>query len=99
MKLLNNHRFGRGFTPKLIFVLKRKKALVMEFLAPTISSKFEKLSYVFTPKTICMLAMNIMLLVREFSSRTGCVHVDIKPSNICCSKDGRDIYLIDFGYS
>merc|ERR1719223_2047636 len=43
--------------------------------------------------------MNIMLLVREFSSRTGCVHVDIKPSNICCSKDGRDIYLIDFGYS
>lgn len=40
-----------------------------------------------------------MSLTRDFNQKTGHVHVDIKPSNICTSQDGRDLYLIDFGYS
>lgn len=40
-----------------------------------------------------------MSLVRDFNEKTGQAHVDIKPSNLCTSLDGKDLYLIDFGYS
>ena len=40
-----------------------------------------------------------MALVKDFSDKTGQAHVDIKPSNLCTSPNGKDLYLIDFGYS
>lgn len=40
-----------------------------------------------------------MSLVRDFNEKTGQAHVDIKPSNLCTSPNGRDLFLIDFGYS
>ncbi len=40
-----------------------------------------------------------MSLVRDFNEKTGQAHVDIKPSNFCTSRNGRDLFLIDFGYS
>ena len=40
-----------------------------------------------------------MTLVRDFNEKTGQAHVDIKPSNLCTSNNGKDLYLIDFGYS
>lgn len=40
-----------------------------------------------------------MSLVRDFNDKTGQAHVDIKPSNLCTSPNGRDLFLIDFGYS
>jgi hypothetical protein len=38
-------------------------------------------------------------LTKDFTYKTGHIHVDIKPSNICIGQNGRDLYLIDFGYS
>lgn len=38
-------------------------------------------------------------LSREFTEKTGQIHVDMKPSNFCASASGRGIFLIDFGYS
>lgn len=99
MKTLNDHEYGRGYTPKLIVALKKRKALVMEYLSDTISARFERNGYRFSLKTICMLAMNMMSLVRDFNEKTGQAHVDIKPSNLCTSPNGRDLFLIDFGYS
>jgi serine/threonine protein kinase len=40
-----------------------------------------------------------MELIKQFNERSQLVHVDIKPSNICTSACGRELYLIDFGYS
>ena len=49
-----------GYTPKLIMALKKRKALVMEFLSDTISTRFERSGYHFSLKTICMLALNMV---------------------------------------
>lgn len=99
MKLLNEHRFGRGYTPKLISFVRKEKALVMELFSETISTKFDKLGHKFSLKTICMIALNMMSLVRDFNAKTRMAHVDIKPSNICTGINDRELYLIDFGYS
>lgn len=40
-----------------------------------------------------------MHLIKDFNHKTAQVHVDIKPSNICMSHCGKELYLIDFGYS
>ncbi|KAI8895234.1 kinase-like domain-containing protein [Globomyces pollinis-pini] len=99
MEHLNNHPHGRGYTPKLIQACKKRKTLIMEYLGDTIAAKFEYSGYRFSLKTIIMLAMRMMNLVRDFNGKTGQAHVDIKPSNLCTSPNGREIYLIDFGYS
>jgi serine/threonine protein kinase len=99
MKLLLNHPYGRGNTPKLICASKKSKALIMEYLSEPLSAKFEKVGYSFSLKTCLMLAINMLKSSRSFYERTGFVHVDIKPSNFCVGPDGRNLYLIDFGYS
>jgi len=99
MKTLHGHRFGRGYTPRLITAVRKKKTLVMEYLSETVAARFDKCFHKFSIKTICMLALNMMTLVRDFNEKTGQAHVDIKPSNICTSSSGKDLYLIDFGYS
>ncbi len=40
-----------------------------------------------------------MMLSRDFYTKTKQVHVDLKPSNFCTTLDGKDLVLIDFGYS
>lgn len=60
MKTLNDHRYGRGYTPKLITSLKKKKTLVMEVLSDTLSMRFDRCGYRFSLKTICMLALNMV---------------------------------------
>ena len=40
-----------------------------------------------------------MTLSREFYEKTGLVHVDMKPANICVGLTGKTLSLIDFGYS
>jgi hypothetical protein len=40
-----------------------------------------------------------MALTRDFNEKTEQAHVDIKPSNICTSQNGKELFLIDFGYS
>jgi serine/threonine protein kinase len=99
MKILNNHPFGRGNTPKLICACRKSKALIMEYLSDPLSLQFEKAGYKFSLKTCLMLAINMLKSSRSFYERTGLVHVDIKPSNFCVGPDGRNLYLIDFGYS
>ena len=99
MKMLNDHPFGRGNTPKLISACRKSKVLVMEYLSEPLSLQFEKCGFKFSLKTCLMLAINILKSSRDFYERTGLVHVDIKPSNFCVGPDGRNLYLIDFGYS
>ncbi|EGF81001.1 hypothetical protein BATDEDRAFT_88070 [Batrachochytrium dendrobatidis JAM81] len=99
MKILNTHKLGRGNTPKLIAACKRRRALVMDCHSESVATKFEKCAYKFSLKTILMLTLNIMSLSRDFYERTGQAHVDLKPSNICTSPDGKKLILIDFGYS
>ncbi|KAJ3319226.1 hypothetical protein HDV06_006605 [Boothiomyces sp. JEL0866] len=99
MKVLNTHSLGRGYTPKLILACRKRKTLIMEYLSDTLASRFEQCGFRFSLKTICMIALNLMSLVRDFNQKTNQAHVDIKPSNICTSANGKDLYLIDFGYS
>ncbi|KAJ3269613.1 hypothetical protein HDV01_001174 [Terramyces sp. JEL0728] len=113
MKMLNAHSLGRGslllivgYTPKLILACRKRKTLIMEYLSDTLASRFEQCGFRFSLKTICMIAINLvivdlsqMTLVRDFNQKTNQAHVDIKPSNICTSANGKDLYLIDFGYS
>jgi serine/threonine protein kinase len=40
-----------------------------------------------------------MTLTRDFNEKTGQAHVDLKPSNICTSDTGKELFLIDFGYA
>ncbi|KAI8911482.1 kinase-like domain-containing protein [Gorgonomyces haynaldii] len=94
MKRLNKHASGRGLTPRLITAVRKKKAIVMEYLSDTLSSRFEKCGFKFTPKTILMLAIDM-----TFLDKSGQVHVDLKPSNFCTGLDGKRLFLIDFGYS
>ncbi|KAJ3109514.1 casein kinase I [Phlyctochytrium planicorne] len=42
---------------------------------------------------------NELRISRDFFEKTGQVHVDIKPSNFCVGRSGKDIHLIDFGYA
>jgi hypothetical protein len=62
MKLLHHNEQGRGYTPKLLCALKKRKTLVMELLGDTVALKFEQARYKFSLKTIVMLALNMVLL-------------------------------------
>eukprot|EP00842_Homolaphlyctis_polyrhiza_P000250 jgi/Hompol1/1225/HPOL_002671-RA len=99
MRLLNSHKLGRGLTPRLICACRKRRAIVMDCYADTIAARFEKCNFKFSLKTIIMLLLSMMERSREFYERTGQVHVDLKPSNFCTSRDGRKLILIDFGYS
>ena len=63
MKALSNHVCGRGFTPQILYACKKQKAIVMEVLSDSLTSKFDQMSHRFTLKTIIMLAMNMVLIV------------------------------------
>ncbi|KAH6572003.1 hypothetical protein BASA50_001570 [Batrachochytrium salamandrivorans] len=99
MKLLNTHRLGRGYTPKLIAACKKRRALVMDCHSESVATRFEQCNFKFSLKTVLMLTLNMMALSRDFYERTGQAHVDLKPSNFCTSRDGKRLILIDFGYS
>lgn len=99
MKLLNCHKLGRGCTPKLLYSCKKSRALIMEYLSNSLSHQFEKCKFKLSLKTCLMLAINMLEISKGFYERTGQVHVDIKPSNFCTGSDGKDLTLIDFGYS
>ncbi|KAJ3216249.1 Casein kinase I isoform alpha-like [Dinochytrium kinnereticum] len=99
MRMLNSHPGGRGFTPKLITTLPSRNLIIMSYLSTTLSHQFERFKHHFSPKTILMLAINMIKIVKEFHEKTGKVHVDIKPSNFCVGRSGRHLHLIDFGYA
>lgn len=68
MKMLNTHSLGRGnpainpgYTPKLILACRKRKTLIMEYLSDTLASRFEQCGFRFSLKTICMIALNLVI--------------------------------------
>jgi serine/threonine protein kinase len=61
MKLLHHHERGRGYTPKLLCALKKRKTIIMEYLGDTVAVKFEQAQYRFSLKTVLMLALNMVV--------------------------------------
>ncbi|KAJ3195071.1 hypothetical protein HK101_001205, partial [Irineochytrium annulatum] len=98
MKLLNA-KMPRGVSPRLLYASKKRRAVVMEYLSDSLANQFEQRGCYFSLKTVIMLSMEMLRLSKEFYDKTNMVHVDIKPSNFCIGRTGRDLHLIDFGYA
>jgi len=99
LKKLNSHKFGRGQTPRFISSCRKQRLIIMEYLNETLASCFELHNFNFSLKTVLLLAMEMLTLSKEFYEKTGQVHIDLKPSNFCVGRTGRNLALIDFGYA
>jgi len=77
-----------------------KNYLCIELLGPNIDNLFHKMGCRFSLKTILMISLRMISVLREIHQR-NLVHCDIKPKNILIGgKNMKDkIYLVDFGLS
>lgn len=73
-------------------------ALVMDILGPTLFRMFEYCGNRFSPKTMCMIALQCIDRLECIHSK-GFIHRDIKPENFLMGfgKKAHQVYVIDFG--
>jgi len=76
------------------------RALVMELLGPSLEDMFKKCKRLFSVKTVCLLALQMLNLVQYLHSR-NLLHRDIKPANFVMGVgvNAPRVYVIDFGLS
>jgi casein kinase 1 len=76
------------------------RALVMELLGPSLEDMFKKCKRIFSVKTVCLLALQMLNLVQYLHSR-NLLHRDIKPANFVMGigQNANRVYIIDFGLS
>ncbi|KAF0987135.1 hypothetical protein HZS_7782 [Henneguya salminicola] len=81
----------------LININRTQQALVMELLGPSLDEICQEVGGKFCLKTICHIAIQVLLLLEYIHSRS-IVHRDIKPQNFLLGrKNPSQIYIIDFG--
>eukprot|EP00750_Incisomonas_marina_P016217 INCI19063.1.p1 GENE.INCI19063.1~~INCI19063.1.p1 ORF type:complete len:649 (+),score=79.27 INCI19063.1:222-2168(+) len=76
------------------------RALVMELLGPSLEDMFKRCKRLFSVKTVCLLALQMLNLVQYLHSQ-NLLHRDIKPANFVMGvgANAPRVYVIDFGLS
>jgi serine/threonine protein kinase len=76
------------------------KAIVLEFLGPSLQDLHYYCGQQFSRKTVLMLADQLICRLRHIHSK-NIIHCDIKPSNCLMGvgREGNTVYLTDFGIS
>nr|QBK88929.1 MAG: serine/threonine protein kinase [Mimivirus LCMiAC02] len=73
--------------------------MLMELLGPNLEYIFDRCNRKFKLTTVLLLAMNIILLLRDLHN-INYIHRDIKPSNFLIGrKNKNNLYIMDFGLS
>ncbi|KAI1787528.1 kinase-like protein [Ganoderma leucocontextum] len=74
--------------------------LILEKLGPNLASLFKFCRHKFSPRTVCMLAQQMLARIEYVHSR-GLLVVDVKPQNfaIGMGDNAHVVYLFDFGHS
>ena len=90
----NVHEFGRNLPGGTHFFM------VMDFLGPNLEDLFRYCGGIFSMKTICMLAIQMIMQIETMHSKQM-IHRDIKPANFAMGRgnDFNIVHLIDFGLS
>jgi serine/threonine protein kinase len=97
-ELNHNHSSSGIFSS---FNTPMKHALIMEELGPSLDDFFEQNRHLVNDKMGCHIAIKLLKAIKDVHN-AGILHRDIKPNNVCLSKNGTDptiddLYLIDFG--
>ncbi|PIL23230.1 hypothetical protein GSI_14540 [Ganoderma sinense ZZ0214-1] len=74
--------------------------LILERLGPNLASLFKFCRRKFSPRTVCMLAQQMLARIEYVHSR-GLLVVDVKPQNFAVGMgdNAHVVYLFDFGHS
>lgn len=72
--------------------------MVLDLLGPSLEKLFLFCNKKFTPKTLCMIAIQLLCRVELLHAKSF-IHRDIKPDNFVMGtgKRGHHVYMIDFG--
>jgi len=100
-KVLKSLNGVEGF-PKVHWVgvddSKKYNVMVLDLLGPTLEDLFDFCTRKLTPKSVCLIADQLILRLKEIHTR-GFIHRDIKPENFLVGLQNNSslVFVVDFG--